>query len=45
MIDIHSHIVFNVDDGADNIEQSIEMIKEMITNGVTELICTPHYRL
>lgn len=45
MIDIHSHIVFNVDDGADNIEQSIEMIKEMITNGVTDLICTPHYRL
>ena len=45
MIDIHSHVIFGVDDGASSIEQSIEIIKDMISNGVTDLICTPHYRL
>ena len=44
MIDIHSHVIFGVDDGASSIEQSIEIIKDMINNGVTDLICTPHYR-
>ena len=45
MIDIHSHVIFDVDDGACDIEQSIKIIKEMIDVGVTDLICTPHYRL
>lgn len=45
MIDIHSHVIFDVDDGACDIGQSIEIIKEMISVGVTDLICTPHYRL
>ena len=28
MVDIHSHILFNVDDGARRIEESLEMAKE-----------------
>ena len=28
MIDIHSHVIFGVDDGAKNLEQSINIIKE-----------------
>ena len=27
MVDIHNHIIFDVDDGSKNIEQSINMIK------------------
>ena len=28
MIDVHSHIVFEVDDGAKSIEQSLEILQE-----------------
>ncbi len=44
MIDIHSHIIFGVDDGAKTIDESISLIKIEIENGVTDIICTPHYR-
>ena len=44
MIDIHSHVIFGVDDGAKTLEESIKIIKEEIDNGITDLICTPHYR-
>ncbi|MDD4781952.1 MAG: hypothetical protein PHT02_15305 [Tissierellia bacterium] len=43
MIDIHSHILFGVDDGAKTIEESINIIKEVINKGVTHIILTPHY--
>lgn len=43
MIDIHSHILYGCDDGAKNIEQSIEMIKVAQSVGVTDIFCTPHY--
>lgn len=41
--DIHNHILFKVDDGADSIEKSIEMIKEEYKQGARSLILTPHY--
>ena len=41
--DIHNHILFKVDDGADSIEKSIEMIKEEYNQGARKLILTPHY--
>lgn len=44
MIDIHSHILPEVDDGSKNIEQSLEMLKEAERQGITDIILTPHYR-
>ncbi len=44
MIDIHSHILYGVDDGAKNITESIEMLKDAKSQGVDAIIATPHYR-
>ena len=43
MIDIHSHLIFNVDDGSRSIDESIEIIKNLYNQGVTDMILTPHY--
>lgn len=43
MIDIHSHILPGVDDGAKNIEKAIEMAKIAEKNGINVIIATPHY--
>ena len=43
MIDVHSHIVYGVDDGSKTIEDTINMIKEAKKVGFTDIICTPHY--
>lgn len=43
MIDIHSHILYDTDDGANSIEESIAIIKELISIGYDSIILTPHY--
>lgn len=43
MIDIHSHILNNIDDGCKSIEESLKILKNMSNNGVTDIILTPHY--
>lgn len=43
MIDIHSHILPGIDDGARSLEDSIEIIQELAKQGVTDVIATPHY--
>ena len=43
MIDMHSHILPNIDDGARNIDESIAMIKEAYKAGFTNIISTSHY--
>lgn len=42
MLDIHSHILFGIDDGAKSLNDSIELIKQAQTEGVTKIIATPH---
>ena len=44
MIDIHAHVIPNVDDGSKSLEASIKLIEQEIEFGVTDLVCTPHYR-
>ena len=43
ILDIHSHIIPNVDDGSPNLETSIAMIKHEIDIGVDTIIATPHH--
>ena len=44
MIDIHSHILPFVDDGSGSVENSIAMLEDAISFGVTDMFLTPHYR-
>jgi protein-tyrosine phosphatase len=43
MIDIHSHLIFDVDDGSRSLEESINILSMMYEAGVTDMIITPHY--
>ncbi len=43
LLDIHSHILPEVDDGAKNIESSLTLLKMMQEQGITDVIATPHF--
>lgn len=43
MTDIHSHILFDVDDGSKSLEESIELLKKMKEVGFNNVVLTPHY--
>jgi protein-tyrosine phosphatase len=42
MVDIHSHIVYGVDDGAKTIENSLAMLELAAECGTTDIVATPH---
>ena len=42
MIDIHSHILYGVDDGSKDLSMSLAMLKDEMENGVTLVYLTPH---
>ena len=44
MIDIHCHILPDIDDGASDLEESIEMARMAWLSGVTDIAATPHFR-
>ncbi len=43
LFDIHSHLVFGVDDGARDLLESMELIGQAWAQGVRGMILTPHY--
>ena len=43
MIDFHSHILPNIDDGSRSMEESINLIREATEAGFTGIISTSHY--
>lgn len=43
MKDLHSHILYGIDDGSKTLQESIRLLKEMEKAGTTDLILTPHY--
>ncbi len=42
MIDIHNHILPNLDDGPRNWEQSLVMARIAVADGIEQIVCTPH---
>lgn len=42
MVDIHSHVVYGVDDGARTIEDSVAMLEMAAAAGTTDIVATPH---
>src|SRR5688572_24415891 len=40
--DMHSHLLPGLDDGSETLEQSLELVAEMIDLGYKKLIMTPH---
>jgi protein-tyrosine phosphatase len=43
MTDIHTHVLPGVDDGCRTIEQSLDILRGLADQGITDVICTPHY--
>ena len=43
MFDIHSHIIYGVDDGARTLEEAAELVALDIREGAEAIIATPHY--
>ena len=45
MTDVHSHILFGIDDGSRTISESIELLKKLKSVGFNNVILTPHFIL
>lgn len=43
MIDLHSHIMWNIDDGSENEKMTLKMLKEAESNGTKKIVATPHF--
>ena len=44
MVDIHCHIVPEVDDGAWDMETAVRMARLARDSGVTKIVATPHFK-
>jgi len=42
IVDMHSHVLPGIDDGAQNPEESVFLIKKMMDVGIKKIIATPH---
>lgn len=43
MIDIHSHFLPGIDDGAKDQQQTLKLLKQAEDTGITDLVATPHF--
>ena len=41
-VDLHSHLIPGIDDGAKDLDDSVTIIKELINQGFSKIITTPH---
>lgn len=45
MIDLHSHILAGIDDGASSLDDSLALIQGSVDGGVVKILATPHIHL
>lgn len=43
MIDIHNHILYEIDDGSSSRDETTHMLKIAVDDGIESIIATPHY--
>lgn len=43
VVDLHTHILPEMDDGSQSVEMSLELLKSLRQQGVTVVCCTSHY--
>jgi len=43
MIDIHNHLIPNIDDGSDSLSLSRKLLEDAIDEGITDVCITPHF--
>lgn len=44
MIDLHCHILPEIDDGAQNMQEALDMCRMAVADGITTIVATPHYQ-
>lgn len=42
MIDLHSHILPGIDDGAKTLDEAIALAEHSVERGISHMVCTPH---
>ena len=43
MKDLHCHLLYGIDDGCSDLNESIDVLKKAASQGITEIMITPHY--
>ena len=43
MVDLHSHLIWGIDDGSKSRDMTLNMLRQAIEGGTTKLVLTPHY--
>lgn len=43
MKDLHSHILYGIDDGSKDLSVSLDILRDAYNSGVTDILVTPHY--
>ncbi|MBO1222039.1 tyrosine-protein phosphatase [Staphylococcus nepalensis] len=43
MIDLHNHILMDIDDGPQSLNATIDLLKQAESEGITDIVATPHH--
>ena len=43
MVDLHSHIIYGIDDGSKSKEMTLNMLRKSVETGTRKIVATPHF--